>query len=48
MFNHYLQQEYGVSVTTTSIVDAMRVDEIPTEMQQLMKDIAAFSLSEVE
>jgi hypothetical protein len=48
MFNQHLQAEYGVTVTPTAIVDAMRVDEIPIEMQQLMKDIVAFTQSKVE
>jgi hypothetical protein len=45
MFNQYLQNEYGVSVTPTTIVDAMRVDEIPNEMRTLMEDIAGFARS---
>jgi hypothetical protein len=48
MFNRYLQSEYGISVTPTSIVDAMRVDEIPDEIRQLLEDISKFSLSKVE
>jgi hypothetical protein len=48
MFNQYLQNEYGVSVTPTAIVDAMRVDEIPNEMRTLLEDIAGFARSNVE
>lgn len=48
MFNQYLQGEYGISVTPASVVDAMRVDEIPDEIQKLMQDISAFALSKVE
>jgi hypothetical protein len=48
MFNQYLQNEYGVSVTPTAIVDAMRVDEIPDEMRTLLGDIAGFARSNVE
>ena len=48
MFNQYLQNEYGVSVTPTAIVDAMRVDEIPNEMQTLLEDISGFARSNVE
>jgi energy-coupling factor transporter ATP-binding protein EcfA2 len=48
MFNQYLQSEYGVSVTPTAIVDAMRVDEIPNEMRTLLEDISGFARSSVE
>jgi hypothetical protein len=48
MFNRYLQSEYGVSLTPTGIVDAMRLDEIPDEMRQLLEDISRFSRSNVE
>jgi hypothetical protein len=48
MFNQYLQTEYGISVTSASIVDAMRAEEVPEEVKQLLRDISAFSLSKVE
>jgi energy-coupling factor transporter ATP-binding protein EcfA2 len=48
MFNQYLQSEYGISVTPASIVDAMRVDEIPDEIKNLLRDIFEFALSKVE
>ena len=47
-FNHYLQQEYGVSVTPASIIEAMRNDEVPDEMRQLLQDIAAFARTNVD
>jgi hypothetical protein len=48
MFNRYLQEEYGVSVTPASIIEAMRSDEIPNEMQQLLQGIAAFARTVVD
>jgi hypothetical protein len=48
IFNQYLQNEYGVSVTPTAIVDAMRADEIPNEMRTLLEDLAGFARSNVE
>lgn len=43
--NQHLQEKYGVSVTPTAIVDAMKVDEIPADIKQLVHDIAIFSSS---
>jgi energy-coupling factor transporter ATP-binding protein EcfA2 len=48
MFNQYLQTEYGVSVTSASIIDAMRADEIPSAVRKLLEDIAKFALSKVD
>jgi hypothetical protein len=48
MFNQSLQNEYGVSVTPTAIVDAMGLDEIPNEMRTLLEDISGFARSNVE
>jgi hypothetical protein len=48
MFNQYLQREYGVSVTPTAIIDAMRLDEIPEEMRTLLEGISRFAQSNVE
>jgi hypothetical protein len=47
-FNQYLQQECGVSVTPASIIEAMRSDEVPDEMRQLLQDIAAFARTRVD
>lgn len=41
--NQHLQDEYGVSITPTAIVDAMRADEIPGEVQKLVQDLSKFS-----
>ncbi len=47
-FNQFLQTTYGVSVTPTSIVDAMRVDEIPDEVRELLTELANFSAMAIE
>jgi energy-coupling factor transporter ATP-binding protein EcfA2 len=41
--NQHLQKVYGVTVTPTAIIDAMKVDEVPAEMQKLIRDIAQFA-----
>uniref|UniRef100_Q07MU5 ATPase AAA-type core domain-containing protein n=1 Tax=Rhodopseudomonas palustris (strain BisA53) TaxID=316055 RepID=Q07MU5_RHOP5 len=41
--NRYLQEEFGVSVTATSIVEAMRVEEVPSEMSALLGELSLFS-----
>jgi hypothetical protein len=43
--NKHAQNAYGVSVTATAIIDAMRVNEIPTEMVKLVKLLVDFSSS---
>jgi hypothetical protein len=43
--NDTLQRELGVSVTTNSIVAAMRSDEVPAEMDALIKALAGFAKS---
>jgi energy-coupling factor transporter ATP-binding protein EcfA2 len=48
MFNQYLQSEFGVSVTPTGIVDAMRVDEIPDEIRNLLTELNNFVLAKVD
>ena len=48
MFNQYLQSEYGGSVTSASIVEAMKVDEIPDEIKKVLQDISEFALSKAE
>ena len=45
--NQYLQQKYSVSVTPTSIIDAMHIEEVPGEMCQLLSDIDQFTASTV-
>jgi ABC-type multidrug transport system ATPase subunit len=46
--NQHLQNEYGVSLTPTAIIDAMRIDEIPTKMQKLVRDLSEFSAPMIE
>jgi hypothetical protein len=46
--NQTLQEEYGVSVTPTAILDAMKASEIPDEMQQLIADLSKFASLKVE
>jgi hypothetical protein len=41
--NQHLQDEYGVSITPTAIVDAMKADEIPAEILKLVRDLSKFS-----
>lgn len=43
MLNEQLQTKYRVSVTPTAIIDAMQVEEIPTEMKGLIDDLAQFA-----
>ena len=45
--NQHLQDKYGVSITPTAIVDAMRADEIPIDMKNLIQDISRFASSKV-
>jgi len=42
--NHRLQEEYSVSITPTAIIDAMRSDEILTEVKQLIERLSVFAL----
>jgi hypothetical protein len=41
--NQHLQDEYGISLTPTSIIDAMWIDEIPVEIHKLLRDLSEFS-----
>lgn len=41
--NRYLQEHYRVSVTSAAIVEAMHVDEVPTEMRHLLESLAEFA-----
>ena len=40
--NQHLQERFGLSVTAAGIINAMRVDEIPTEMRKLLDGLAEF------
>src|SRR5205085_6028429 len=46
--NQYLQDQYGINVTPAGIVDAMRRDEVPAEMVELIRHIADFAASKVD
>ena len=41
--NEYLQDSYGVSVTPAAIIDAMHVNEIPSEMRELVEELVLFA-----
>ena len=41
--NRYLQEHYQVSVTSAAIIDAIHVDEIPTEMRCLLESLGEFA-----
>jgi hypothetical protein len=47
-FNGKLQQQYGVTVTPTAIVDAMTIDEVPPDMRDLLSKIEAFATLQPE
>jgi energy-coupling factor transporter ATP-binding protein EcfA2 len=44
--NRALQEEHGISVTPTSIIDAMRVHEVPSEVRELLESLDAFRTSQ--
>lgn len=46
--NQRLQDRFSISVTPTAIIDAMTSQEVPDEMQQLIREIAQFASSNVE
>ena len=41
--NVHLQETYDVSITPVAIIGAMRVDEIPLEMRELVDELVSFS-----
>lgn len=41
--NKYAQDVYGINLTATAVIDAMRVDEVPTEMKRLVQLLLEFS-----
>lgn len=45
--NQTLQNQYGVSITATAILDAMRSGEIPNEMRDIITDVSKFASSKV-
>ena len=42
-FNEHIQNEYGITVTSTAIIDTMRKDEIPKEMRSLVELLDRFT-----
>ena len=45
-FNELLQDQFGISVTTTAVIDAMRIEEIPAEIVELVDKLDTFTTSE--
>lgn len=45
--NAALQAEYSVSITLSGIVDAMRLDEVPPGMRNLLNDLSVFAATRV-
>jgi hypothetical protein len=45
--NGHLQSAFGINITPTAIVDAMRPDEIPKEIKLLIADLALFSAEKI-
>jgi hypothetical protein len=45
--NKHLQAGYGVNITPTSIIDAMKVGEVPDEVTKLVDILKTFSESAV-
>ena len=43
--NQQIQERFGVTVTPTAIIDAMKRDEIPAEMKTLIDELSDFSKS---
>jgi hypothetical protein len=43
--NEHLQQCFGVNVTPTAIVEAMRLEEVPAAARELMQRLAQFAAS---
>ena len=42
--NQHLQHTYGVSVTAAGIIDATHVNEVPSEMRNLLGNLAEFAV----
>jgi hypothetical protein len=43
--NNHLQEQCGISLTPTAVIDAMIIDEVPPEMRQLVAKLFAFTQS---
>jgi energy-coupling factor transporter ATP-binding protein EcfA2 len=46
--NQKLQDKYGIGVTPAAIIDAMKIDEVPDEIKQLVDNVARFSSSKIK
>lgn len=42
-FNELLQDQFGVSLTTTAAIDAMRIEEIPEEVVEFIERLDTFA-----
>lgn len=47
VLNRKLQEKYGINVTATSIIDGMKVTEVPSEMEQLIAALGTFASTNV-
>ena len=45
-FNKILQDKCGVSITITAVIDAMRVEEIPSEVIEMIENLEKFAASD--
>ncbi|MFL5079221.1 MAG: hypothetical protein ACJ8DU_04700 [Microvirga sp.] len=41
--SHHFQTLYGVMLTASAILDAMRLEEVPEEMRQIISDLSLFA-----
>ena len=48
MLNSYLQGKYGITISTTVIIECFKKDEIPPEMNSLIEEIEVFRKESVE
>ncbi|MFZ2448474.1 MAG: AAA family ATPase [Syntrophobacteraceae bacterium] len=48
MLNTYLQDGYGITITTTLVVSSFRISELPEELTNLLSDIDEFAIQRVE
>jgi len=42
--NRRLQEEYGINITATSVIDAMTRDDIPPDVERLIDGLATFAM----
>ena len=46
--NSYLQRKYGVTISTTLIIDCFKKEEIPPDMKSLIEEIEGFRKETIE